>query len=70
MWLKVIIFGLMLFGLYKLFGGKLLSSKTSQEDVQNMIECDTCGAFVSENDLIRFNGKHYCSKECKNNYKV
>lgn len=70
MWFKVIIFGLILFGVYKLFGGKLLSSKSSQKDVQNMVECDTCGAFVSEKDLIRFGSKHYCSIECKNNSKV
>jgi len=74
MWLKVIIIGLLLFGVYKLFGGKLLpgkaSGKPSQKDVQNMVECDMCGAYVSDKDVIIFSGKHYCSLECKNNSKV
>ncbi|MDD5406623.1 MAG: PP0621 family protein [Sulfurovaceae bacterium] len=68
MLLKFIIIGLLFFGIYKLFGGKLLPTTPSQKDVQNMLECDTCGTFVSEKDMIRFSGRFYCSKACKDKH--
>lgn len=70
MLLRIILIGLVLYAVYKLFGGKFLSSKSAGNDAQNMVECDACGAYVSEKDSIRFSSRHYCSIECKNTPKV
>lgn len=29
-----------------------------------MVECPTCGTYISTKESILSNGKHYCSKEC------
>jgi len=34
------------------------------EITDTMIECPSCGTFVSKDDAILSNGKYFCSKEC------
>lgn len=31
-----------------------------------MVECPTCGTYVSQSEAILSNGKFFCSKECLN----
>lgn len=33
-------------------------------DSDEMFECDVCGTYVSEREMITTRGKHYCSQEC------
>ena len=35
-----------------------------QIDSDDMFECDVCGTYVSEREMITTRGKHYCSQEC------
>lgn len=35
-----------------------------QIDSDEMFECDVCGTYVSEREMITTRGKHYCSQEC------
>lgn len=39
-------------------------NQTSQIDSDEMFECDVCGTYVSEREMITARGKHYCSQEC------
>ena len=65
MWFKLLVFGLAIFGAYVLSKNKFGSDKSKKEDAQNMLECEECGAYFIKSDGVRFGGKVYCSKECK-----
>ena len=41
-------------------------TKNDKNEIQSdeMIECATCGTYVSIDDTILSNNKYYCSKEC------
>lgn len=74
--LKVILFAVIAFAVYKLLGGKFPKlggnknaqvpkgddAKKIQEDT--LVECDKCGTFVTYKESIIIKGKVYCSKEC------
>ena len=77
MLLKLIIIGAVLYGLYRLAGGKLLpekglgksasSSKESTDekgDENTLVECSRCSTYVVKKEAIFYKGKPYCSKEC------
>lgn len=66
-WLLVIA---VVYLVYKYFIKKPVSNNASQADkkenvkTNDMVQCDECGIFVSIDETILSNGKHYCSKEC------
>ncbi|MDD5358964.1 MAG: PP0621 family protein [Sulfurovaceae bacterium] len=62
---KLLVFGLAIFGAYVLLKNKLGSNESKKENAQNMLECEECGAYFIKSDGVRFGGKIYCSKECK-----
>jgi len=70
MLLKLILFGLIIYGLYRLMGGKLLPNKNSKKESNlelpedTMVECESCSTFVSISEAIKYKGKYYCSAEC------
>lgn len=35
-----------------------------EEITDTMVECPTCGTYVSKDEAILSNGKYYCSREC------
>ncbi len=39
-------------------------SKKYDEITDVMVECPTCGTFVSKDEAILSSGKYYCSKGC------
>ncbi|PHO08912.1 hypothetical protein CPG37_11895 [Malaciobacter canalis] len=43
---------------------KTNKKKENIEDV--MVECPSCGTYVSKKEGILSNGKYFCSKECLN----
>jgi uncharacterized protein len=64
--LKLVVFLGVLFLIYTfLFKKKRVSNNQTQNDEADiMIECPTCGTYISKDEAILSNGKYYCSKEC------
>ncbi len=44
------------------------NSKTNKNDKKDLIMCDNCKTFVSEDEIKKVNGKNLC-KECYDNLK-
>ena len=45
-----------------------LQSAKRNSDIKNMVKCENCGMFISEEDVMQIEGKNICNKpECKNN---
>ena len=65
MLLKIILVLIVLFGLYKLFGGRLPQRNKKEIDAQTLIECQKCGTFVAQKEALVSRGKYYCSRSCK-----
>jgi len=67
--LKWIFIVLALVLLYRMIGGKLPSfpknfSSKNRELEETLVECATCGTYVTLQESLQHNEKHYCSKEC------
>ncbi|TLD84024.1 hypothetical protein LS70_004250 [Helicobacter sp. MIT 11-5569] len=63
--LKWIIFALCIFGIYFFFFRKPKESQKKEHKKDSiMLECNTCGIYVSSEEAIIQDGKYYCSKEC------
>lgn len=43
---------------------KKKSKKKDNTEVEQMVECEECGTYISPNEGIIKSGKYYCSKEC------
>ncbi len=52
--------------LFKKDREKEVTKKENEKIEDIMVECPTCGTFVSKKEGILSNGKFYCSKECLN----
>jgi len=69
--LKLIAIAIVLYFVYKLFGGKLpnidLSSIKSKEDKKldddTLVECEKCSTFITVKESILIGSKYYCD-EC------
>ena len=75
MLLKLILIGAVLYGLYRLAGGRLLPKKGSEkgnvpseggkeEEEETLVECSRCSTYVVRKEAIFYKGKYYCSREC------
>jgi len=53
--------------LFKKNREKSVSKKEDEKIEDVMVECPTCGTFVSKEEAILSNGDFYCSKECLKN---
>lgn len=57
-----------LFAVYLIFFKKKREKDITKEDTDQiedvMVECPSCGTFVSKDEAILSNGHYYCSKEC------
>ena len=68
--LKLLIFAIVAVMVYKFFGGQLpgLGKKKPhvQEDLDEdtLVECETCGTYVTIKECIIIHKKYYCSQEC------
>jgi uncharacterized protein len=40
------------------------TSRETQAEASDMVECANCGIYSQLNDSILSNGKYYCSSEC------
>lgn len=50
--------------LFKKDREKEVTKKEDEKIEDVLVECPTCGTFVSKKEGILSNGKFYCSKEC------
>ena len=42
-----------------------LNKKDKHEEITDtLVECPTCGTYVSKDEAILSNGKYFCSREC------
>jgi len=70
MLLKILLLGVIIFGIYYFFikqkptitNSKKEADKKEADDI--LVECQKCGTFVSTKEAIIKDGKYYCSKEC------
>jgi len=65
---KLLLLGVVLFGVYLVFFKKNrekdIKDKKHDEITDTMVECPTCGTYVSKEDAILSSGKYFCSQEC------
>lgn len=68
--LKLIILAVVLLLVYKFLGGSLpkfgRSTEQKKLDEDTLVECESCGTFVTVKESLISHGKYYCSKECLN----
>ena len=76
MLLKLILFGVIFYAVYKLMGGQLpkIGKKRNETipkgedrkkiEEDTLVECEKCGTYVTYKESIIIKGKVYCSKEC------
>jgi uncharacterized protein len=69
MWLRLILLSVVAVIVYRAFGGKvpILDSTKKPKDEpggDTLVECATCGTYVTLEESIIVTKKHYCSKEC------
>ena len=66
--IKLLILGVVLFGVYLVFFKKNrekdIQNKKNDEITDTMMECPKCGTYTSKDESILSNGKYFCSKEC------
>ncbi|MEA3491549.1 MAG: PP0621 family protein [Campylobacterota bacterium] len=74
--LKLILFAILGFAIYKVLGGKLpqiggkkkgkISKDEDQKRIEEdtLVECQECGTYVTFKESIIVKGKIYCSSEC------
>lgn len=65
--LKLLLLGVVIYGVYFFFFKKKSVSKgssSSKGDSSSMVECKQCSTFVSIDEAIISNGDYYCSDEC------
>jgi len=63
--IKLLLLGLVLYVIYFFFfknGG--ISKKINKDDSETMVECAACETYMSVDETIIKDGKHYCSNEC------
>ncbi|SFV66450.1 hypothetical protein MNB_SV-13-1121 [hydrothermal vent metagenome] len=69
MFLKLLILAVVLFLIYRFFGGKLptfgRSVHQKKLDDDTLIECEKCSTYVTVKESLLSNGHYYCSLECQ-----
>jgi uncharacterized protein len=62
--IKLLMIGILLYVAYLFLFKKDKSNDNNKEIEDEMLECKTCGTFVSQKEAIIKNGEVYCSFEC------
>lgn len=63
--MKLLLFAVVGYVIYFFFfknGG--FSKRINKDDSETMVECAACETYISVEDSIIKDGKHYCSNEC------
>ena len=65
---KLLIFAIVGVLVYKFLGGKLprIKKNSSEKKIEDdtLVECETCGTYVTHKESIVVSHKSYCSQEC------
>ena len=61
---KLVILGVIFYGIYFIFFKKPSMIKDKNSDSETVVECEECGVYISMKETIFKDGKNYCSKEC------
>lgn len=63
---RLLIIGLIIFAIWFFFFRKKVVKESKDNNIESfdMVECQKCGSFISQDDAIFANGRWYCSKEC------
>jgi len=66
---KFLVFVAVIYFVYRFFfkksrEGNLKNKNKDDEITDTMVECPTCGTYVSKDEAILSNGKYFCSREC------
>lgn len=49
------------------FKNKRTKNDTKRDEIADtLIECKSCGTYITKDESILSNGEHFCSKECLN----
>ncbi len=63
--IKILIIGVVLYLVYKFFFNKKNSIQSDTKQLEEeLIDCPTCGTYISKEEAILSNGKYYCSDKC------
>lgn len=62
--IKLLILGVVLYVVYFVFFKKPNMIKDKYKDSDTVIECEECGVYTDDKEIIMKGAKHYCSKEC------
>ncbi len=62
--IKLLVLGVVLYGVYFIFFKKPNMLKGKHDDSETVVECEECGVYISTKEAILKDGKQYCSKEC------
>ena len=61
---KFLIFVALIVAIYFLFFRKKVKHEVRDEPSLEMVECATCGTFVSKDEAIKKGNKYFCSTKC------
>jgi len=65
---KLLLLGVVLFVVYLVFFKKNrekdIKDNKHDEITDTMVECPSCGTYVSKEDAILSSGKYFCSQKC------
>ena len=65
MMIKILILGVVIYFVYKFFFNKKRSIDGDTKQLEEeLVDCPTCGTYISKDEAILSNGKYYCSKKC------
>jgi len=62
--LKLLILGVIFYGIYFIFFKKPNMIKDKNSDSETVVECEECGVYISVNEAILKDGQQFCSKGC------
>ena len=64
--IKLLIMGLVLYGVYFIFFKKpdMLKKGRNNDDSETVEACEKCGVYISVKESVMIDGKQFCSKEC------
>ncbi len=68
MLIKIILLLILIYLLYKAFGGELKlpqkKSSVDESDANTLVECCKCGVYITQKEAVKKGKCHYC-QECK-----
>lgn len=61
---RILLLVAIIIAIYVLFFRKKRKKNDDDEALFEMVECSTCGVYISKNEAIKKNDKYFCSVKC------